>query len=647
MSQRATTLGAQRATTLGVLLLVVAGTAFAGGAFAVDTAATPDPVPFHDTVASGLSSTAVEESRERGLVVPRVEVFYSGYRYVAGYYGTRTYAHVARLPETPQRYGTPVAAYVTDLASVSLRTTGDGYLASDGDPAWVRADRAFFVVGSDAKTMVGPAVPAFGDRAAAEQFSDAHGGRVVGWSTVLDTVETRGGASVQQAVPSRHDAADRTVRATAAYRDRPVSTVVGRDAPTVQAAVDAAPPNSTVLVPAGTYEETVTVRKPITLRGVPGATIDGDDSGSAVTVRADRAAVVGLHLTGVGTGDDEVSGGWDASVENAYADGNAGVTVSESTAPLVADVTVDTRANGVLVVDSTDATVANVTVRGSDDWRDGLMGVMAIYSTGVVQDSTFVDGRDGVATHHADGLVVRNNSMDGGRFGVHLMYTSDALVANNAMRDQSNAGMDVMTRPTGTAVVGNAVTDAPTGIAVAGSRSYVARNVVTNATYGLDVSTRHSTYEGNVVYGNEFGAKATDLLASNRVTGNDFVANERHATSTYGALHVWTHGGDGNYWSGAPGNADGDHLDRSFSPTDAVGKRLATTPAVRVLADAPSYRLTRFLLGEVPGMRAEGIVDRNPLATAANPDRLDRARRVANGTTTTSNAPTTEVSTDS
>ena len=623
----------QRATTLGVLILVVAGTALAGAAFAVDTGATPDPVPFHDTVASGLSSTAVEESRERGLVVPRVEVFYSGYRYVAGYYGTQTYAHVARLPETPQRYGTPIAVYVTDLATVSLRTTDDGYLASDGDPGWVRADRAFFVLGGDAKTMAGPAVPAFGDRSAAERFVDAHGGRVVRWSTVLDTVEARGGNDVRRAVPDRHAAADRTVRATDEYRDRPVSTVVGRDAPTVQAAIDAAPSNTTVLLPAGTYEETVTVRKPITLRGAPGATVRGNGSGSVVTVRADRAAVVELDVAGVGSGDDDVSGGWDASVENAYADGNAGVAVQEAAAPLVADVAVDTRANGVLVVNSTDAVVDNVTVRGSDDWRDGLMGVMAIYSDGVVQDSTFVDGRDGVATHHADGLVVRNNSMTGGRFGVHLMYTSDALVADNAMRGQSNAGMDVMTRPTDTAVVGNAVTDAPTGIAVAGSRAYVARNVVADATYGFDVSTRHSTYEGNVAYGNEVGAKTTDLLASNRVTGNDFVANERHATATYGALHVWTYGGDGNHWSGAPGRAVGDRLDRSFTPTDAVGERLATTPSVRVLAGSPSYRLTRFLLGEVPGMRAEGIVDRRPLATPENPERVDRARALSNATT--------------
>ncbi|WP_232423860.1 NosD domain-containing protein [Haladaptatus paucihalophilus] len=628
----------RRVTALGVVL-IIATTAIGVGSFAADTTATPEPVAFHETVSAGLSSTAIEESRERDLLVPQVEVFYSGYRYVLGYYGVSAYARVSQLPETTQRYGTPIAVYVSDLSTVSLRTTEDGYLAHDGTPDWVRADRAFFVRDSDGRTMAGPAVPAFSDRTDAERFASAHGGRVVRWETAVETVGTADDRRAGADASSKRAGADRDVRATAGYRDRPTSVVVGRDAPTIAAAIDRAPANTTVFVPPGTYEGNVTIRKPVTLRGAPGATVRGNDSTGVVTVRADRAAVVGLSITGTesGAGSDS-SGwvgsdrGWDSWVKNAYADSSAAMRVDDADATLIADVTVTTPDTGVFVTNSTDAVVTNLTLHGSDDRYEGGMGVMWMYSNGVVQNSRFLDGRDSVATHRADGLVVRNNTMTGGRIGVHLMYTSGTLVANNTMRDQRRSGISVMTKPTNTTVVDNRVAGADIGISVAGSRAYVARNIVANNTYGFEVTTSHSIYEENVVYGNRIGAQATDLLASNSVSNNDFVSNERHAASTYSTLHVWTYDGVGNYWSGAPGRTAGDRLDRSFSPTDPVGRRLATMPAVRVVAESPGYRLTRFLRGTVPGMRTDGVVDRRPLSHPTNPDRISRAEQFADRT---------------
>lgn len=55
---------------------------------------------------------------------------------------------------------------------------------------------------------------------------------------------------------------------------------------TIQAAVDAAQPGDSILVPAGTYREAVTVTKSgITLIGQPGAVLDGTGLGAAVGVR--------------------------------------------------------------------------------------------------------------------------------------------------------------------------------------------------------------------------------------------------------------------------------------------------------------------------------------------------------------------------
>ncbi len=254
---------------------------------------------------------------------------------------------------------------------------------------------------------------------------------------------------------------------------------MGRDAPTIQAAVDAAPPNTTVLVPAGTYREEVRIAKPVTVRG-QNASLVGSGNGTVVRVTADRVTLTGLAISGVGnatlnrttrTEGTDGTGGWDTKILHSYGGGDAGVAAVNASSLLVADVTVETPANGILLRRSEGTVVRDVTVNGTAEWRDGFMGVIAMNAPVVVQDSTLRGGRDGVYLHRAHGTVVRNNTFLSGRFGTHLMYTSDTLVADNRARGQLYSGIVVMTEPTGNAVVGNDVRHSGSGIATAGSRS--------------------------------------------------------------------------------------------------------------------------------------------------------------------------------
>ncbi|MFB6196494.1 MAG: copper-binding protein, partial [Haloplanus sp.] len=69
--------------TVAVSVLLV-GTAL--GTFAADLgAARPGPVPFDETVKLGLSAETAQAAQHRDATIPRVEVFYSQYRYVVGY----------------------------------------------------------------------------------------------------------------------------------------------------------------------------------------------------------------------------------------------------------------------------------------------------------------------------------------------------------------------------------------------------------------------------------------------------------------------------------------------------------------------------------------------------------------------------------
>ena len=611
-------------------LLLVAG---AVGVFVVDTDATdPEPVDFDETVSVGLALED-EFGLEDDVELPKAQVFYSQYRYVVGYYGVETFVESSRQDGHAERFGYPRAVYVTEYSSVDLELSAAGYPTTDGEPAWTPAERASFVVDSDASTPGGETVVPFADRDDATDFVETHGGTVLTWAELLEwEFEADDATVVRDRVADQHRAGDDQVAAVAPLRERPVSTVVGEDAETVQDAIDRAPDDTTVLVPAGTYDETLEIDRPITIRGEGDARIQGDGAGTVVTATADRTAVIGLEIAGSGAqqegsgalpGDDDREGDWDDAFERNYAGGDAGIGIHAANDSLVEDVTVDSEATGLLLRRSDGVVVRNVTAHSPEAWGDGHAGILAFGSPDVVVERSSVsDGRDAIYSHRSHGLIVRDNDLEGSRLGIHLMHTSDALLANNRLTNQSNTGIYVMTGPERNAIVGNEIRGAEYGLFPEGSETYVAENRLVDNRVGLRIDATGSIYEHNVVAGNEVGADARAALPTNRVYANDFVGNDVHASAGTGPLRVWSHDGVGNYWQGANHRSSDGAVDRSYSPTAPVDQRLHRTDGTPTLAHAPALEVLADLQGTVPGMRAGSIVDLEPTCEPNNPDLL-------------------------
>lgn len=601
--------------------------------FGVDAGgAQPDPVSFDQTKTIGLTMETQLTYRDRDISVPRVQVFYSQYSYVVGYEGVERAVQTLSSPPHRAQFGVPLTIYVSDYSDTGVDVTEDGSLRTVREPEWVTADGAFFVVGSSAQTTAGETVVPFGARSVAESFANSHGGSVVTWSALKSHNVTLDDATVvRDRVADDRQSADETVAAVDGLTARPQQVVVGKDVPTVQGAIDAAPPNSTVVVPEGTYDEHITIDKPITLRG-ENATLRGNSTGTVVEVTHDRAAIDGVTIMGVGTETqpENVSGqgvgDWGARVDAAYGHTDAGVRVNASRVA-VYDVTIETPTTGVLVRDSTAVVVDGLTLAGTETPMDGFMGVLSIRSPVVVQNSWFDGGRDGIYLHRADGTVIRNNSFFGQRFGVHLMYTSESLIADNVARNQETSGIVIMTNPTRNAVVGNDIRDANYGIMASGSRSYIADNVVAYNEWGMTVSAQQSLYERNVIYGNDVGVRSDTILPSNRVRRNDFVANRRHAVAGIGPLRIWTDGETGNYWEGAYGFSTEPTIARSYSPTHPLERRFHRTDGAITLSASPGARALAAIRDTSPGLRRGNIVDTAPLTRPVRPDVITAVSR--------------------
>lgn len=618
-----------RASAKPVLVMVAAMLVLSSGSFVIDVAGggAPDPVAFDDTVKMGMTGVETVQARSTDAIIPRAEVFYSQYRYVVGYYGIDSLVDELNREGNERQFGRPLTIFVTDFAGVNPVVGDDGLLQfpehRDRTLPWVRAEEAVFVVESEARTTGGPAVVPFSTSEAARSFVDTHGGRVVEWPELrtmrFGTLQaTRSGMADARANSTAW--ADATVADRQPLLDRPVSVTVGPDTVDLQAAVDDAPPNTTVRLAPGTYTGNLTVDKPVTIRGSGAGThLNGNGTGSVIRVTAPRVAVADLSITGVGnsTSVSALPGNesdWDYRVKLGYGYGDAGVELDSATGSLVQDVEIETPANGVLFRYSHGSVVDDVSVNGSAVWAEGFMGVMVFESRVVIQDSMFRGGRDGVYTHRSDGLVIRDNRMEGLRFGVHEMYTSNALVANNSVAD-SNVGVIVMTRPVGNILIDNHVTTSRAGLSVAGAASYVVGNAVESNDYGLLVASRRSIYEHNRIVDNEVGIRSSTLIPTNRITANDLLNNDRHVLAVLGPLRIWP----GNYWAGAPGiDRDGDgRLERAYRPSGVVDGRIHRVDGTPTLVRSPAVDAIRSLQELVPGLRSTGVLDPAPRASPA------------------------------
>ncbi|MFO8114165.1 MAG: NosD domain-containing protein [Halorubrum sp.] len=614
-------------------LLLVAAAATAGAFLADPESAAPSPVAYDDVVELGLSSET-DALMAGSARIPRTQVFYSQLQYVVGYNGVESLASAFDDDRTERQFGYPIVAYVETFDDARPGTTETGLFEAERNGEWTPAPEAVYVVGSDARSPAGETVVPFRERDAAEAFTADHGGRAVDWEAVRGlSFDADSAATVRETAPERWTEADERVAAAERRADRPVSVVVGEDAPTIEAALAAAPANTTVVVPPGTYEETPTVNESVTIAG-DDARISGDRNGSVITVRAPDVAITGITVDGSGneTRDPEAAReardregeAWDTNIQLGYGHGDAGIRAVGAPGLFVDDVTIESNASGLLLRDGSHAVVRDLRVDGTDRWQDGFMGITGMQSRATVTDSAFAGGRDGIYLHRADGSVVRNSAFADNRYGVHLMYTGDALIADNAFRDELFAGVTVMTRPSGNAIVGNDVRNSSAGIQASGTRAYLGYNTLVGNELGFSTSSRGSLYERNVAANNELGARATTVVPSSRVVANDFVGNEDHAAAGPGALRVWADGDRGNYWEGAnvgvhePG-------ERAYRPTSPVDGALHREVAVVAVRESPAVALLDRLRGTVPGARSGSIIDPAPATEPHSPDRVAAA----------------------
>lgn len=223
----------------------------------------------------------------------------------------------------------------------------------------------------------------------------------------------------------------------------------------IQSLVDAAAPGSTVVVPPGIYRETVTITKPLTLAGEPGAEIRGSDVWTDWTrqgsywVRGGLPALPGIDAPGLAD-----SGGRQNWPHQVFFDGRPLLQVASD--PASGQFAV--RGDRVILADDPNGHLVEVTTR--EYWVVGRAGNVTIqgftmkhagnrpqtgaisnggHSNWTIRDCVLSDAHGAVVSLvAASGLRLLNNDISrGGQLGVHGWNATDVLVQGNRIHDNN------------------------------------------------------------------------------------------------------------------------------------------------------------------------------------------------------------------
>lgn len=387
----------------------------------------------------------------------------------------------------------------------------------------------------------------------------------------------------------------------------------------LQELVDAAAPGSTVDVPAGTYAGPVRIEKPLTLIGAGSPVVDGGGDGDVFYVSAPDVTIEGFVIRNTGDSLDRE---------------NAGVSSDMSPGLTVVNNTFEDVLFGVFARNSPETVVAGNRI-GAKNLELGRRGDgIRLWESpnSLVEGNTVTGGRD-MVLWFADGVVVRDNVVSGGRYGLHFMYSDGAFVERNHLFDNS-VGMFLMYSLDPT-VRDNVLEDnyGPSGYgiglkdvdgAVATGNRFLGNRVglyLDNSPSAAGVTQR---FESNVFAYNRTGVVFLPSVRNNTFTGNAFVDNGEHVgVQGSGSFtgNTWTADGQGNFWSDYAGyDADGDGTgDIVYVAADLFSELTDDHPELRFFVETPAARAVDVAASMFPVFRPRPkLEDTAPLISPGN-----------------------------
>lgn len=296
----------------------------------------------------------------------------------------------------------------------------------------------------------------------------------------------------------------------------------------LQPLIDAVPEGGVLELKAGVYAAPATITRPLTLKGAPGAIIDGGGVGSLLTVKASRTTVSDLTFRNSGDRHEETDtgiqlrGAFNIIKDNVFENCLFGLDLQQAHNNVIRrnrisslPVEQGVRGDAIRIWYSNDVRVEDNEVT---DARDSVIW----YSHGVkMVRNSFVGGRYGVHLMYAHNNVVNDNRFVANTVGIFLMYSNDNEVQDNSIRySQGPSGIGIgFKESSGAKILHNDIFANAQGLYMDASPydpDPEAKNIFTDnrIAYNGVALLMHSDWEGNIFRANDFVGNHSTVMVN-------------------------------------------------------------------------------------------------------------------------------------
>jgi len=374
----------------------------------------------------------------------------------------------------------------------------------------------------------------------------------------------------------------------------------------VQAALDRARDGDVVELAPGVHQGGVVVRRRITLRGAHGAILDGGGKGTVLRVAGAFANVEDLEIRGSGT---------DLGAPD------CGVFVAKSaTRAVIRRVSVTVKAFGIWINETEAAEVLDCHVTGSLEGNRPERGNAIHLFDGshlVVRGNTIVGGRDGIYVSATDDSLIEDNDIRETRYGVHYMYAQRNIVRRNRA-SHNLTGITLMMSQGIQAIDNESTENEEYGFLL---RDVEDCKIVGNRSVGNQLGlffygSTDNVLKRNLVRDNAIGFKIWGGCLRNEITENAFIGNRMQVFFVASQDLVLGETEAGNFWSDYLGwdqNGDGTG-DRPYRVDGFTNHLLYQYPSAVLLLRSPALELLAHLEERLPILRVPTVIDLRPLS---------------------------------
>ncbi|MCK9490974.1 MAG: nitrous oxide reductase family maturation protein NosD [Sulfurimonas sp.] len=367
---------------------------------------------------------------------------------------------------------------------------------------------------------------------------------------------------------------------------------------TLQKAIDDAPHGSIIKLSAGVYKGNIIINKPITIIGIEdGVTIDGEGSGTVVSVNSSYVTLKNLKIVGSGDRHDKI---------------DSAITVIDAKHCEISDCVIEDCLFGIDMQMVRNSIVSNNTITSKDlDLGVRGDGLRLWYSNdNIVKKNSLIKSRD-MVIWYSHGNEIVDNYGEYCRYSLHFMYAGKNLVKNNTYKFNSVGIFFMYSKDT--VAIGNSVQSSlgATGMGIGlkdVSNFTIKDNTIIYCAQGLYIDRSPFEPETNnwitgnkILYNSEaihfHSLSENNIISDNVIMGNiEDVINDSRGSKTYVNEIV------GNYWDNYIGfDRDGDNVgDTPHKVYQYADQMWIYNPNVKFFYGSPVISLLNFLAKLAP-----------------------------------------------